>query len=250
MEKGRREIMATDSMTPGPATAPLPVVPPTPFLLPADWTLADLQSHLGGIPLERIRLYPPPGSATKADVEPARARKGRTCELIDGVLVEKTVGVYESVLGMWIGNLLGEYLKLHNVGTMGGEASTVELLPEQVRAADACVIRWERLRGIKLKDDPVPTVVPDLAIEVLSKGNTKAEMRRKLHEYFTAGVRLVWYIEPRKRTARAYTAEDQFVDVDENGSLSGGDVLPGFVLSLSQLFALADAQPEDVGQGD
>ena len=86
-----------------------------------------------------------------------------------------------------------------------------------------------------------------MAIEVFSKGNTKAEMRRNLHEYFTVGVRLVWYIEPRKQTSRAHTADDQFVEIDDNGSLPGGDVLPGFELSLSELFAFADAQPEDKG---
>lgn len=43
----------------------------------------------------------------------------------------------------------------------------------------------------------IGTLVPDLAIEVLSAGNTEGEMRRKLHDYFTAGVRLVWYIDPR-----------------------------------------------------
>ena len=160
------------------------------------------------------------------------------------------MGLYESVLAAWIVNILGEYLKTHNVGTIAGEASTVELLPGQVRAADVCVIRWEKFSGGKLADDPVPPIVPDLVVEVLSMSNTKAEMRRKLHDYFTAGVRLVWYIEPRKRTARAYTAEDQFVDVDENGSLVGGEVLPGFNLSMSELFALAETPTEKTGKGN
>ena len=62
-------------------------------------------------------------------------------------------------------------------------------------------------------------------------------------------------IEPSElenlRVPSKHTIEvSQFVDVDENGSLSGGDVLPGFELSLPELFALADARPEDVGQGD
>jgi Uma2 family endonuclease len=193
--------------------------------------------------LERIRLHPQPGTATKSDVEAASARSNRTCELIDGVLVEKTVGLYESGLAAWIIRIIGKYLDINNVGMIAGEASIVELLPGQVRAADVCVICWERFPGRKLIDDPIPPIAPDLAIEVLSKSNTKAEMRRKLHDYFTAGVRLVWYIEPRKRTARAFTAEDQFVDVDEKGALSGGEVLPGFELSLSKLFALAEVPP-------
>ena len=79
-------------------------------------------------------------------------------------------------------------------------------------------------------------MAPDLAIEVLSAGNTAAEMQRKLRDYFTAGVKLVWYIDPATRSAKSYTAEDKFIAVDESGSLSGGDVLPGFELPLGALF--------------
>jgi Uma2 family endonuclease len=62
-------------------------------------------------------------------------------------------------------------------------------------------------------------------------------MDRKLREYFSAGVRLVWIVDPRKRTARVYTAVDQSVLIKEGQSLDGGAVLPGFVLPLSELFA-------------
>jgi Uma2 family endonuclease len=230
--------MATDSMTPAPTTAPLPFAPATPFLLPVDWTLADLQAHLGGIPLERIRLYPPPGTATKSEMEAIRARTDRTCELIDGVLVEKAVGHYESMLAILIGGRILAYLDTHDVGTIAGADSMMELFPGHVRAPDVCVTLWERYPGGSVPDDPIPPVVPNLVVEVLSRSNTRAEMRRKLHDYFTSGVQLVWYIDPRTRTARAHTAEEQFVEFDEKGSLSGGEVLPGFDLSLAEVFNL------------
>ena len=70
--------------------------------------------------------------------------------------------------------------------------------------------------------------------------HTRPKCRRKLHDYFTAGVQLVWYIDPRKRTARASTAEDQFVEFDEKGSLSGGEVSAGFELSLAERIQLAE----------
>jgi Uma2 family endonuclease len=72
---------------------------------------------------------------------------------------------------------------------------------------------------------------------VLSKGNTKPEMNRKLREYFEAGVSLVWMVDPRKRMARSYTAVDQSVLITEDQALDGGAVLPGFRLPLSELFA-------------
>jgi Uma2 family endonuclease len=230
--------MATDSMTLGLTTAPLPVGLPTSFLLPVDWTLADLQSHLGGIPLERIRLYPPPGTATKREMEAIRARTDRTCELIDGVLVEKAVGHYESMLAMLIGRRIGAYLDSHDLGTIAGADSMMELFPGHVRAPDVCVVRWERYPEGSVPDDPIPPVAPNLVVEVLSRSNTPAEMRRKLHDYFTAGVELVWYIDPQTRTARAFTAEEQSTGFDEKGTLSGGEVLPGFELSLADVFNL------------
>ncbi len=62
-------------------------------------------------------------------------------------------------------------------------------------------------------------------------------MDRKLREYFQAGVRLVWYIEPKSRTALAYTAVEEWTEIGPNDSLLGGEVLPGFELPLAQLFA-------------
>jgi hypothetical protein len=50
-------------------------------------------------------------------------------------------------------------------------------------------------------------------------------------------VRLVWYVDPRTRTAKAYTAPDQYVVLDEQRCLSGGEVLPGFELPLRDVFA-------------
>ncbi len=65
-------------------------------------------------------------------------------------------------------------------------------------------------------------------------------MTRKLRDYFTAGVRLVWLIDPRTRTAKSYSGLDQCESIGKSGALSGGDVLPGFELSLRDLFAEAE----------
>jgi Uma2 family endonuclease len=78
---------------------------------------------------------------------------------------------------------------------------------------------------------------PDLAVEVLSEGNTPAEMNRKLGEYFAGGVRLVWLIDPDTQTALAYTSPDKSNFIGADGALDGGDVLPGFGLPLRDLFA-------------
>jgi Uma2 family endonuclease len=82
---------------------------------------------------------------------------------------------------------------------------------------------------------PIPDLAPDLAVEMLSEGNTKAEMARKVQEYFDAGVILVWLIDPRKRTARVFSSVGKSTLVRADQALDGGPVLPGFVLPLSDL---------------
>ena len=211
--------------------------------LPPDWSLADLQRHLGGIPIERIRLYPPPGTATEEDVLEIDDREDRLFELVDGTLVEKALGFYESMLAVVIINKLGDYLKDQQLGKVLGADGALRILPKQVRIPDLCFISWARFPGGKLPRGRIPGLVPDLAVEVLSESNTPLEMNRKLEEYFSAGVRLVWYVDSAKRSAKSYTAPADCTDVEIDGALNGGSVLPGFQLRLRDLFDEADRMP-------
>jgi Uma2 family endonuclease len=67
-------------------------------------------------------------------------------------------------------------------------------------------------------------------------------MDDKLKKYFRAGVRLVWYIEPATRSAKAFTSLRHVQEIDDDGSLEGRDVLPGFRLSLRSLFDEANRE--------
>lgn len=208
--------------------------------LPQEWSLADMLASLGDIPPERIRMYPPPGMAIENDVLEAESRFGRICELIDGVLVEKTMGSRESLLAVYIARWLGDFVDARDLGIVLGADGTLRILRSQVRVPDVCFISWQRLPGRQVPAEPIFAVAPDLAIEVLSPGNTAAEMQRKLRDYFAAGVRLVWYIDPATRSARTYTSLHEAHDVYEDGALSGGNVLPDFSLPLAELFAKLD----------
>ncbi len=208
--------------------------------LPGNWSLVDLQNHLGGIHLGRIRLFPPPGYATAYDVIDIQEQEDRLYELTDGILVEKTLGWYESLLAGLILTRLNVFLESHDLGLTLGADGTLQILPGMVRIPDVSFIRWERLPTEPLPRRPVPELVPDLAVEVLSEGNTEAEMQDKLEAYFQAGVELVWYIDPQTHSANVYTSLTEVTRIDAQGVLDGGDVLPGFQLSLPQLFATAD----------
>jgi Uma2 family endonuclease len=205
------------------------------------WTVADLLRHFGPIPASRVRHDPPPGTATEKDVTELEAREGRLYELIDGVLVEKTMGYYESYLAALIVRWLGDYAEKHNLGIVTGADGASRLLPEQVRIPDAALVRWDRLPGRRLPPQAIPPLCPDLAVEILSEGNTPEEMERKLVEYFRAGVQVVWYVDPTRRSVRVYTGPDRPITLTEEHTLDGGDRPAGFRLPLRQLFA---AQPE------
>jgi Uma2 family endonuclease len=198
-------------------------------------TFAELHARLGGVPLTRIRTQPPPGTATEDDL---LRPHGPTCELIDGVLVEKAMGARESVLGMYIGRLLGEHVEAEDLGLVLGEAGFLRLTGGQIRAPDVTFVPWSEFPGGEApEDEAFWSVAPVLAVEVLSPTNTRAEIDRKLSELFAAGCKLAWVIDPATKTAKVYTSAKKFKEFDATGTLEGGKVLPGFKLSLADLFA-------------
>jgi Uma2 family endonuclease len=204
-----------------------------------DRTVADLLHRLGDIPASRVLIDPPLGTATEQDVIAVHARDGRLCELVDGILVEKTMGFDESRLALELAIFLGLYLRQYDLGTLAGAAGTLRLMPGLVRIPDVSFIVWERMPSSDVPSKPIPDLSPDLAVEILSENNTPREMARKLKEYFDAGARLVWYVDPRARTVTVYTSPDDFTVLDESATLDGGDLLPGFTLPLLELFARA-----------
>jgi len=207
---------------------------------PRDLTVADLLKRLGDVPAFRVRMVPTPGTATEKDVVRIHDRENRLFELVDGVLVEKGMGYDESKVAMLLAVYLGNFILQHDLGDILGADGFMRLFPGQVRIPDVAFISWKRAPRPDREHGEIPDVVPDLAVEVLSKSNRRKEMERKLDEYFQAGVRLVWYVDPRRRTVRAYTSRHEFTTLTTADELDGGDVLPGFKLSIADWFARAE----------
>ena len=180
--------------------------PPAPPANKID-TVADLLHRLGDVPANRVLWDPIPGTATEADViRHVDGDHKRLVELVDGTLVEKTMGAYEGRLGGLCVHFIESFLDDHDVGITFGADATLRILPRQVRLPDASFVSWTKLPNRELPAESVAALVPDLAIEVLSESNTRREMERKRCDYFAAGVRLVWQIDPDTRTAEAFTA--------------------------------------------
>jgi Uma2 family endonuclease len=207
--------------------------------IPTITTLAEKLEEIGDVPADRILFHPAPGTATAEDLVAIREDTRRICELVDGILIGKAIGLYESIIASELIRLLGNFVKEHNLGIVAGEAGMMQLAPGLVRIPDVSFIAWDRFPDRKLPRDPVPHLAPDLAVEVLSPSNTLKEMARKRRDYFNAGCKLVWITDPETRTVTVYTAVDQSEEITEDGTLDGGDVLPGFSLSVREWFERA-----------
>ena len=134
----------------------------------------ELLARLGNISPKRVLLAPAPGTATVRDVTRLLDRHKRKFELVDGTLVEKVMGQKESFIAMEIGFILKEWNRAAgNVGMILGAGGPFHLMQKLVRIPDVSFTNWDHLPGRHVPTEPVPDVSPDLAVEVLSEGNTR-----------------------------------------------------------------------------
>lgn len=207
-------------------------------------SLGDRLAELGNIAPDRVRNVPPIGSATIEDLIHANDHKRPLCELIDQTLVEKTMGFEASVVAATIARILGNFITSRRLGLVSGADGMFQLLSTSVRGPDVAFVSTERLPGGKFPRDAYPAIAPDLAVEVLSPGNTKAEMSRKRIEYFHSGVRLVWLVDCVNRSVAVYTSPSTVTILGEESMIDGGDVLPGFTAPVAEFFVDLDLGTE------
>ncbi len=201
-------------------------------------TLEDLLRDLGNVEPGRVRLHPAPGTAREADVLQIRDRENKRplFELVDGTLVEKVMGFLESIVASELIRILGNFVQTHDLGVIIGESGMMCLAPGLVRIPDVAFLGWQQFLDRRLPREPIPEVFPDLAIELLSAGNSQAEMERKTREYLDAGTQLVWIVDPRSRTARVIRRDGTQSHIAVDQSLDGESILPGLRIPLADLF--------------
>jgi Uma2 family endonuclease len=164
-------------------------------------------------------------------------------EIVDGKRVEKIMSVYAVKLT----GMVHYFLQLYAFESKAG-VSFVEMLfalpgLNRKRRPDVAFVT----AGSWALDRPVPridgwAIAPDLAVEIVSPTNNDSEILTKVVEYFEAGVKQVWVIWPRHRKIHVYLGEDEIRSLKPGNELLGGDVLPGFRLSVSELFQAAGAE--------
>jgi Uma2 family endonuclease len=203
-------------------------------------TLADVVRALGDIPLHRILWHPRPGTATEADqIRLVDGEPKRLVELLDGILVEKAMGHRESLFAMSLGAILYGFVRSRNLGVVGTADAILRMRAGRNRLPDVYFTPWVRLPSATAHLQPVAHYPADLAVEILSEGNTRREIDEKRREFFASGTRLVWIIDPDARTVEVYAdpaRPDLMTLLRDTDTLDGGAVLPGFALPLADLF--------------
>jgi Uma2 family endonuclease len=212
-------------------------------------TLADQLRRLGNVPPHRILWQPFPGTATEADALcTVNSKNHHSAELIDGILVEKAMGIRESFLAMWLGTLLNNFVIPRKLGLVAGADGICRLFPNQLRIPDVSFTTWARLPNDNAHLQQIADWTPDLCVEVLSESNTQREMQRKRRDYFRGGAKLVWEVHPIEETVTVYETDPSHgIVLTKEDVLTGGDVLPEFTLKLAEFFAQPVLQPRPPG---
>ena len=159
-------------------------------------------------------------------------------ELVEGELIRMApTGGEHGVLTVRIGRILDEYVEAHDLGICSGAETgfILQRSPDIVRAPDAAFIDKARIPETGIPKTYWP-FAPDLAVEVLSPSDRFSAVQTKIAEYFSAGTRLAWVIEPATRTVYVYRSPRDVQALGEDAELSGEDVLPGFRYSVKRLF--------------
>src|SRR3954452_5664053 len=106
-------------------------------------TAADLNELFGPISLSRIGFEPLPGTATEEDVLNWHQSHKRLYELVDGVLVEKTMGIPESVVACVVIQFIRNWVVPRKLGVVAGADGMMRLAPGLIRIPDVSFIGWD-----------------------------------------------------------------------------------------------------------
>lgn len=164
---------------------------------------------------------------------------GARYELVKGELVKMSpTGGKHGILTIRLGAALVQHVEANNLGEAFGAETGFILAtnPDTVRAPDAAFVSRERIPSGDFPEKFWPGA-PDLAVEVVSPSDTLYEVEEKIEEYLEAGVKLVWIVNPKKRTVTIYQPNVEPQTLTEADTLDGREVVPGFQYSLARLFA-------------
>lgn len=159
-------------------------------------------------------------------------------DLTRGELIRMTpAGARHGQIAIKFGAKLDFFVTKRNLGIVFA-AETGFILsrdPDTVRGPDVAFVLQERIPSEGVPEGFWP-MAPDLAVEVVSPGDTLAEVETKVCDYLEAGTRLVWVVNPKMQRVTEYRSLSDIRVLTSNDTLDGADVIPGFSLLLKELF--------------
>ena len=159
-------------------------------------------------------------------------------ELVKGELHKMSpAGSEHGAVVMNLGAPLGMHVKANNRGVVFGAETGFRLAtdPDTVRAPDLAFVRRERIPATGIPKQFWPGA-PDLAVEVLSPGDTVYEVEEKIAEWLAAGASAVWVLNPKRRTVTVHRSTDGPRTLSGDDEIDGEDVVPGFRCRVGDLF--------------
>jgi len=157
-------------------------------------------------------------------------------ELVKGELRRMSpAGTEHGAITFNLSALLAPHIKTIGQGFGAETGFTLATNPDTVRAADVAFVRRERIPETGIPKNFWQTA-PDLAVEVLSPGDTYSEVNEKVEDWIDAGTRAVWVVDPRRRSVSVYRSITDVTRLSEGDELDGGEVVPGFRCKVSEIF--------------
>ncbi len=168
----------------------------------------------------------------------ALPQDGHRYEIVNGELIDMgNSGALHGYVCSTLMILLGAYIRTHKLGAMFDSSTAFKMKNGNRRSPDISFFAKERLQGMTELPSGFLDGAPDLAVEVLSPGNTVEEIHDKLVEYFENGTRLAWIIHPNENYVLVYrSAQEPDRLVKSVDSLDGEEVIPEFTLPVADLF--------------
>lgn len=164
---------------------------------------------------------------------------GMRYELVRGELIEMPPPSFmHMVVTGRIGHFFASFVVEHNLDFIYGPeaAAYIEQGPDTVRAADYALIARDRIPNPPPLSGYILGLIPDLAVEVVSPGNSVAEAQRRVHMWLDAGVRLVLTAYIQTSEIHAHHDDGAIERFGIGDTLTCEPVLPGFSCPVADIF--------------
>jgi Uma2 family endonuclease len=164
--------------------------------------------------------------------------RGKRAELIQGKVIWMTpAGTEHGFYAMDLGSEIRVFVKRQKLGIVCAAETGFRMANDMVRAPDVAFLSNEKLKSIggALPQKFFPGA-PDLAVEVVSPGDTAEEIESKVGDWFQGGTQQVWVLYPRTKTIHLHRSASETLVLRRGDIITGGEVLPGFEYAVNEIF--------------